>query len=277
MSATRYLHLMKALLLLLLALAGILLLAPQQLRITQLPALAQASCAVADSHGAAVFHVYMPSDWQAATLARRLCDDGLRGSAYAQVEVAWMPREELRTNALLGHHFQLLWDREHVLSGLLPDYQALYHLLKPMPDYEIDWFSHRPGLRASASAFAGQRIGLLSDSRSQSGYQLPKLQLVELGVADDRIHYYPNRSELLQAFLQHQLDLIPGLPVQLPHWPADQRLLLTDRAPIGSWYLQQDVDHDLRCRLHQTLTLFDPLVARLSTAAPPPADGECRV
>ncbi|WP_430460551.1 hypothetical protein ACQUQU_15210 [Thalassolituus sp. LLYu03] len=276
MSTTRYLHLMKALLLLLIASAAVALLIPHPVQLAPLPSLSGYQCRIAQAQGDAAFRVYMPVDWQAEALAEQLCQQGLKGSAYGRVEVSWAPRDTLRSGALLSHDFQLLWDREHVLSGLLPDFGRLYQVLKPMPDYEIDWFSQRPGLVASAAYFRGQRIGLLADSRSQSGYQLPRLQLAALGVDEADVRYFPNRSELMGAFLQGQLDLMPGLPVQLPDWPADQRLLLTDHAPIGSWYVAAGVAPDLHCRLLAGLAMFDRMVAQLSRH-PVPAEEECGV
>lgn len=277
MSTARYLHLMKALLLLLICTAAVLPLTLHRSSVLQWPELAESRCDVAGARGSEVFRVYMPSDWMAPELAQGLCQSALKGSVYGEVIVSWLPRESIGTGTLLADRFQLMWDREHVMSGLLPDFSSLYHLLKPMPDYEIDWFSHDAAVLSSDDGLRGQRIGLLDDPRSQSGYQLPRLQLAGMAIVDDAVTYYPNRSELMQAFMRGDVDVIPALPLQFPDWPAGQRRLLTDKAPIGSWFMSQSVDPQLSCQLLDALKLFDPVVRRLTTHALPPAGAECSV
>ncbi|MCP5326690.1 MAG: hypothetical protein H7A09_10265 [Oceanospirillaceae bacterium] len=274
MSASRYLHLVKALLVLLACCICLMLLAPHRVSQLVLADFTHYQCQVNHAAGQETFNIYIPTDMLARQLADELCQHTLAGSRYRNVQISWQPRSALHTRELMQQQYQLFWNREHVLSGMLPDWQQVYYPLLKLPHYEIDWFSQHAGLQLRQGDFSAQRIGLLADTDSQSGYRLPRMQLNELQIAESQLQYFPTREALITAFMAGQLDIIPALPVQLPQWPANQRLRITDQAEMGDWYLSRSVDPALHCSLRDALQIFNPLLQRIA-AGPMPQQEAC--
>lgn len=240
------------------------------------PPLSQFSCSVADGRVNNVFRVYQPTDYLAETLGQRLCQL-LRGTDYSQVVVSWQPRAQLGTDNLLQQSYDLWWDRQHVLEGQLPAVQTIYAPLLHLPRYQVAWFSHQPHPALNADFFNGKRIGVLTDSRSQSGHQQPLEQLAShhLPTSHDQLHFYTNRQTMVDDFLAGRLDLIPGMRVfpALSRWPADQVLPIAADLPIGDWFVARHIPPALHCSLIDALRLYEPMIRQLSASSPWPVAG----
>ena len=295
MAQNYYLTLSKFLILIFIALLSSRLLATHRVTALVLPTLYHYQCAVALDHTSAVsnrqldesisvqrhvFQAYVPTNWQAKQFADILCTDTLVGSEYDAVSVSWQPRESITSQDILTHKWQMMWNRDHALSGLVPNWDSFYAVLLQLPSYPIYWFSQQQNIEITPSYLAGKHIGLLADSKSLSGYLAAMSQLNQHGIevamltnatppaqsSVPTIHLYPNRHELVQDFIHAKLDLIPDVGVEpiLSAWPSDQKLLITDSAPMGNWYISQAMPLSLHCKLRAALTVYQPMLERVS-------------
>lgn len=263
-----------------------------------------------------VFKLYLPTNWQVAALANRLCRHTLVGSEFASVFISWQPRESLTSQDILTGNWQMMWNRDHALSGLVPNWSEFYTVLLKLPSYGIYWFSQQQDIELNRRFFAGKKIGLLADNKSFSGYLAAMSQLNQHNIVfnsantsttgaseanesvvnltpiaamkpvnlsaippDDvspvaitstvNIQLFPNRHEMVQAFLQGKVSLISdaGADPILANWPANKKRLITDAAPMGNWYVSQSLPKELHCKLREALTVYQPMLEQVSQQA----------
>lgn len=263
-----------------------------------------------------VFKLYLPTNWQVAALANRLCRDTLVGSEFDRVFISWQPRESLTSQDILTGNWQMMWNRDHALSGLVPNWNEFYGVLLTLPSYGIYWFSQQQDIELNRGFFAGKKIGLLADNKSMSGYLAAMSQLNQYNIVFNAantsdtgereadagvinltriaatepvnlsaisrdeaspavitsaasIQLFPNRHEMVQAFLQGKVSLISdvGADPILANWPANQKRLITDAASMGNWYVSQSVPQALHCKLREALTVYQPMLEQISQQA----------
>ena len=187
---------------------------------------------------------------------------------FSHVNISWQPRDTINTDMILNQHFQLLWNRQHFLTGLLPGFETLYGRFHYMPDYEISWFSHSHLPQLTSKFFKDKAIGLLSDPQSQSGHQLPWMQIQkhQIVIDNEQIHYYPNRSAMINDFLQGTRDLIPSIKLipELRSWPQEQSLLIHKQAAMGDWYINKSLPNSMYCDLLLALQEWNPTLIKLA-------------
>ena len=275
----RYLALGKVLILAAVVISLGALVANHQVRPYQIPSLASYQCPVIDSTGEkGLFHAYIPSDWQVEEYGRRLCGEVLQNSGYSQARISWLPREQLSTQDIVEKEYKLIWIRHDSLKGLMHDYESFYDVLLALPTYKIHWISRVDSPTLTQSFFNGKRIGLLEDSQSQSAYQQPMRQLHEnnIQVTDEQVVFYPSRQALINDFLDQKLDLISvagiGDLTAINKWPDQKKILITDQADIGHWYIDNSITDPLRCRLLQSLSLYTAMIedaASVTITLPP--------
>ncbi|WP_339899975.1 hypothetical protein [uncultured Gilvimarinus sp.] len=255
-----YLTASKVILLLIIVCACVWLLGTHKVAALSLPELYTHQCQVEGSTGNKAFNVYVPTNWQAAKFGRALCHDALKGTPYQSVTVSWQPRESITSQAILTQHFDALWIREHALSGLTPDWTHSYRTLVPLPSYPVYLFSHAPTLTLDYASLAGLRFGLLSDSKSFSGYLALMDKLNQLGVSlpADKTQFYPSRQAMVNAFIAGELDAISsaGFTPELAQWPKAQKRVLTHHAPMGNWYSRTTLTKTTECALIEAVGLY---------------------
>lgn len=224
-------------------------------------------CQTAGGHATDTFHVLTVTNYGAHALADRLCASSVLARQFAAVEISWQPRGQLRGGDLVEARFDLLWNRERVLKGLLSNYQDYYSQVQPTPRYSVYWLSNKDKPRLSADYFAGKRLGLLRDQASQSGFQSPLGQLHAAGIDPKAldIRYFIDRDSQYQAFLSGKVDLISGVPGTGGRTvPMGRRLLITDQASSGAWFLHRRHPRELRCDVLQALTVLQPLYQHIN-------------
>ncbi len=229
----------------------------------QVPTLYQFECSIAGARPSSkTFAVYFPSDWKTREIGQNLCSELLVGSDFGRVLVSWAPRETIVTDTLLSKQYQLLWNRPHVLKGLLPGYQELYAQLEPLSDYDIYWFSNDADFEISQQYLDNHRLGLLADSKSQSGHQIPLTEINQrnLRINSENLIYYPNRELLVEDFLLGKIDLMPNVKLLPPlqDWPENkQRKIAT--SSMGGWFVDRSVNAGLHCAIRSALADMAPL------------------
>ncbi|AFT71200.1 Putative membrane protein [Alloalcanivorax dieselolei B5] len=224
-------------------------------------------CQTAGGHATDTFHILTVTNYGAQALADRLCASPTLSRQFAAVEISWQPRGQLSGGDLVEDRFDLLWNRERVLKGLLSNYQDYYRQVQRTPRYSVYWLSNKDKPQLSADYFAGKRLGLLRDQASQSGFQSPLGQLHAAGIDAKAldIHYFIDRDSQYRAFLSGEVDLISGVPRAGDLTiPADHRLLITDQAPSGAWFLHRRHPRALRCDVLQALTVLQPLYQHIN-------------
>lgn len=272
----RYLTLARVLVLAAVVISLGTLVASHQVRQYQLPLLASYQCPVIDSEGEnGVFHAYIPSNWRVEDYAHQLCGDVLRNSGFSHAHISWVPRDHLSTEDIVERKYHLIWIRHDTLKGLMHDYESFYDVLLALPTYEVHWISRADSPSLTQGFFNDKRIGLLEDSKSQSAYQQPIRQLHEnnIQITDDQVVFYPTRQALVRDFFDQKLDLISVVAIgDISSWPEQKKLLITDQADIGNWYIDHNIAGALRCKLLQSLSLYTAMIedaASVSITLPP--------
>ena len=210
-----------------------------------------------------VFNILTLGPQNAQAMADNLCADPVFAGHYAGVLIRWRRRDYLTLEAIQDGVYDLFFNRQHIVSGIAPNYPLYYSMFQDSPHYILDWISLNDTPQLSADYFAGKRIGLLSDSRSQSFHIQPLDSLNSAGItlSADQITYFSDMYSLYQALQQGKADLIPS-PRSLgsEHSMLSQqpyRLMISDHMSPGSWFLSHRVSPEVYCSLHRILDLYN--------------------
>lgn len=210
-----------------------------------------------------LFRVMVGTSFHAEALFRRLCAQTALLQTFGGIELSWPKRSDLSSADLLQGKYPLLWARPETLQALLIDYQQHYVPIIHLPDYPVFLYSKQPLPSLNRQHLQEHQLGLLDDTRSYSGYQLPLAALTRLGIksAELNISFYPDWQSLSRAYQQQDISLISGVlydadgsivqhaeqyqdrllyDIYQNQVNPEQRQLLADKAPSGSWFLHRD-------------------------------------
>lgn len=211
--------------------------------------------------GSGTFKVLVISQLLAKPLAQALCHEPALTGRFAQVEVSWQARGELSAADIMERRYQLLWNRDYVLTGLVPRYHQYLAELLALPDYQVYLLGREPVV-LNPAAFAGKRLGLLSDSESQSGYQLPLHGLNDAGIKPDpgQLRFFRERRQLQAALAKGDVDFITAIAAKghTPWFDPAKALLIAGKVPAGAWFIDS--------RLSRDKALSETLVRHLEAA-----------
>jgi len=220
------------------------------------------SCHTGDTRSAgATLRLLLVSTVQVGEIAEQLCDSPSVSRHYEQVVVSWKPRTQLTASDLVNETYDVIWNREHFLRGLLPDFERYYESLLHFDHYRVYWLSLYSEPVMSVDYFQGKRIGLLSDPGSHTHHVLPITSLSTNNIPDGTYSaiYFDETASLYQSFLQGDVDLITGGSSLLPTESVFQTEL-TDNATAATFFVRSGLqDPDIRCDLIEALELLKPL------------------
>ncbi|WP_198150175.1 hypothetical protein [Agarivorans gilvus] len=208
---------------------------------------------------AAQLDLLIPAHVLAQPLLEQLCGEAALQDAYSDIVVHWLPREQLTPETIYQQQFEVMWARDYQLAGLSPDYQLHYQALVALPTYRVLWFARQAIDRELLST---QRIGLLHDTFSRSGYQLPMQALSDLAVAPDsaQLRFYPSRQALVEALNKGEVAVIPDTNYSPLYQQREQyyQAELASNVSAGAWFVSRSVSNDavlqvLQQRLSQLL------------------------
>lgn len=217
-------------------------------------------------HTDATFKVLTLTSTYALELADTLCRAPEIASRYRSVNISWHPRAYLKPQHILGGQYHLLWNRRHVVVGLVPEVYEYYRPIVDSPHYELFWLTHGEPVAMSKAFFADKILGLSADQQSQTFFQRPLNALRHAGIElkDEQKRFYPSMSALYEAFVRGDVDIMTsgqnqGMTNTLG--VSDLTLtLLADDVPSGSWFLRRDIASDeLSCAVARTLDIFKPM------------------
>lgn len=187
--------------------------------------------------------ILIPFHVMARPLLSALCVSPLLSTRYRDVVVHWQPRSQLTPQMIYQQRFDIMWGRDYHLAGLSPDYQHYYTDLLELPSYQIFWFSKQ---QINNEFLRTNRIGLLNDPFSRSGYQLPLQALKELAVdIENNVVYYPSRQAMTEALIEGEVDAISDTQYN-PLFQSDSfyQSQLAQQASVGSWYFSSSIKDD---------------------------------
>lgn len=197
----------------------------------------------------------------AGDIADLLCARASVQQLFSGVDVSWRPRTMLTTSDLVNENYDVIWNREHFLTGLLPELHEHYDTLLHYDNYEVFWLSLQSPPVLTAEYFRGKRIGLLSDVSSHTHHLLPlrSLKSVDSHQGDIIPVYYDDASALYDSFYRGEIDLMTGGLA----FSADQpvfRTLLDNSATAATFFIRKDLQQrELRCDIIDALELLTPL------------------
>ncbi|CAH0527193.1 hypothetical protein CTH30272_00995 [Allocatenococcus thiocycli] len=202
--------------------------------------------------------ILIPAHAMALPLLSKLCEDPEFNGQYSDIVVHWLPRRQVTPQTIYSQKFDVMWAREYQLSGLSPDYANYYDKLLSLTGYDVLWFANQP---IDDQFLKTHRIGLLNDTFSRSGYQLPVKQLTSLSidVRSSLVTLYPTRKAMIDAFKKGEVDVISGTN----HSPINQsemevyKAVIANGVSAGGWFVSHSwlrlSDEMLRQRLAQAL------------------------
>ncbi|WP_156412628.1 hypothetical protein [Pseudohongiella spirulinae] len=220
------------------------------------------SCIPADvSTAAPTLSLLMVTPTRAIDVAESLCLSDAVSKHYGRVNVSWKPRTQLDASDLINERYDLIWNREHFLRGLQPDFATYYESLLHFDNYRVFWLSLKSAPVMSAEYFQNKRVGLLDDPSSHTHHVLPltSLRLHQIPESVYSIIYFNDASALYHSFLNGDIDLISGGATM---FPAEQiyTAKLTDNATAATFFIRRALQNQsIRCELINALSMLESL------------------
>jgi len=237
----------------------------QNIRQLQLSDYYSYSCGSETEEPGREFRILTVARTEALSLADYLCSNPDFSAVYPSVSIRWQRRDYLTLDHIQEQSFDLFFNRQHVVSGIAPNYKLFYSLFHDSPHYTLEWISNDDQPQLNADYFSRKTIGLLSDPKSQSYHIMPLDTLKAAGIQlpKSRIIYFSDTYSLYQAFNVGRVDMIPVPRVksnaQVP-FRAAYRLNISDAMSPGSWFLSHKVGIAVHCDLQKVLKLYDEKV-----------------
>jgi hypothetical protein len=198
-------------------------------------------CATGAADGP-VFRVLTLTTAIAPQLADRLCRAPHISRRFSAVEVWWQPRSHLTAKLMVDEQFDLFWNRDHVVYGLLPTARDFYMPLLESAALPLYWVSRTSRPRLDSGYFKDKRVGFLRDTSSQSFFLQPSTALKEAGIelAPAQKRFYDDIIALHEALIAGEVDVISSAPAMLAQLGVEQyhSELLNAAVPSGSWFLR---------------------------------------
>jgi hypothetical protein len=194
-------------------------------------------------------------------IASLLCSRPSVIQQFSGVEVSWRPRMELSAGDLVNESYDVIWNREHFLTGLLPDLPLYYDILLQYDNYAVYWLSLQSTPVLTAEYFRGKRVGLLSDVSSHTHHLLALRSLRAMNTRESDIVpvFFEDASALYNSFYRGDIDLITGGLSFLADQPV-YKTLLDDSATAATFFIRKQLQQPaLRCDIVDALQLLTPL------------------
>ncbi|MEX0739906.1 MAG: hypothetical protein WD071_11250 [Pseudohongiella sp.] len=203
----------------------------------------------------------------AAEMAQKLCRSPAISEEFASVKVSWKPRTLLSTADLVNQRYDVIWNRHHFLTGLMPDFDEHYDTLLHYDNYSVFWLSLNNTPQMTAEYFQGKRIGLLADDSSHTHNLLPLTSLATIDTLGENYVpvYFANTGSLYDSFYRGELDLITGglnLAIDRPVF----RTLVDNSATAATFFVRQPLESPAqRCEIVAALRLLTQLWQGIET------------
>ncbi|WP_078084898.1 hypothetical protein [Microbulbifer mangrovi] len=204
--------------------------------------------------GQGSFNLLTVSSIFAREIADNLCRAPAMAEQYKTISISWKPRQQLTAEEVLNEDYDLIWNREHSLHGLVPEYSRYYEPLLRYDQYKVFWFSRNGQPQLTREYFRGKKIGLLNDRLSHTFHLLPLASLKQLGVDISRqpLVYFDDANSLYRAFARGDLDLVSGglfleqdLDIPL------QRILMADNVVAATLFVRKARAAEIDCAIAQ--------------------------
>lgn len=203
----------------------------------------------------------------AAEMADQLCRAPAIRQHYSAVKVSWKPRTQLATADLVNERYDVIWNRRHFLTGLMPDFDQHYDTLLHYDNYSVFWLSLNSTPSMTAEYFQGKRIGLLADDSSHTHNLLPLTSLHSVPALGENYTpvYFDNAGSLYDSFYRGQIDLITG-GLNLVNDTPVYRTLVDNSATAATFFIRQQLDDPAqRCEIVAALRLLTQLWQGIET------------
>jgi hypothetical protein len=196
-------------------------------------------------------------------LADHLCARLDRWPGMNGVRISWHPRVFLTSQAIVAETYDLFFNREHLVRGMVPKLDDYYVPLLETPNYELHWVTLGEPPQPTAAYFADKVVGLLDDPGSQTFFLQPSAWLREsnIDLAEDQKRFYPDIPALFDAFARREVDLISSSLTFIEDQDLGpvRGLLITDELDAGTWFLNRRwKDLDANCELVAALRQYTP-------------------
>jgi hypothetical protein len=206
-----------------------------------------------------VLHVMENQDASSEKLADDLCASKVVADLFGAVEVRWQHHLRADIRNLYEQRFDLGVGRPQKIETPEVKVIANYIPIAGYPDFDSYLIAKQDQPELSAEYFQGKRLGLIHDTNSIAGYQIPRRALANAVIDPSvvQITYYRNHQELRKALMAGEVDVIAS------NWQGKNdeltlgsvhRLLLDSGLAGAKWYLSPRwVDTPLHCSIVEVL------------------------
>lgn len=210
------------------------------------------------------FRILTLASIYALEIADSLCQSQALATEYSSVEISWQARAFLQPQDILTTHYELFWNRRHIVLGLVPETLDYYRVIADTPHYQLYWLSRGSEAELTQAYLSDKVIGFSKDQQSQTYFLQPMNALRHAGIKlkTEQKRFYPTPSSLYKAFLTGDVDIISTSKMfALNLDQADMKFsLLANNVPSGSWFLHQGVKNpDISCAILNAISLMSPL------------------
>jgi hypothetical protein len=211
-----------------------------------------------------VFTIMTPIAQQSISFADTLCLSQSMKNEYGRIRVEWVDRGTLSAKDIIEQRYDMFWNRENILKGLVPNFDYYYRVFSSSDYYRVYWYSNDEDFEVSAAYFYTHKVGLLNNQLSQSGFLLPIADLDMHGINFKKvdIHFFDSLEMLQQALAVGEVDTISGyaLPGREPH-KFKKRISIVNSMPTGTWFIPKNLQlsQTMQCELFTATQVFNEL------------------
>lgn len=184
----------------------------------------------------------------AIEIANSLCKSPALVSRFGTVKIEWRDHGAIDAKEIVEKKFHLLWNRQRVLLGLMPEVEKIYSEISQSPSYSSFWVTRVMLPEFSQDALSKLRIGILDNQKSQTGYLLPMKYLYSsnIEVEELNISKYKSHYALIEAFINNKVDIISTWDESLQEridFPVSY-IAIKEGISTGSWFGKNDLIND---------------------------------
>jgi len=181
-------------------------------------------------------------------IANSLCQSPALVSQFGTVKIEWRDYGAIEAKEIVEKKFHLLWNRQRVLLGLMPEVENIYSEISQSPYYSSFWVTRVMLPEFSQDALSKLRIGILDNQKSQTGYLLPMKYLYSSNIEVEELNFsmYKSHYALIEAFINNKVDIISSWDESIQEhidFPVSY-IAIKEEISTGSWFGKNDLIDD---------------------------------
>jgi ABC-type transport system substrate-binding protein len=220
-----------------------------------IPKINQIDCTARSSSGINL-EILGPREQTGVSLLPFLCDWDNVQPGIKSVKYTWFESESTLVRKARAGDYSLAWGGAHIFEDYVTNSLVGYVPIAENPSYDVFFI-----FREEIGNLERLDIGLLSSTKSRSGYLSPMAYLNDQGFNAKNLHIkrYSSHAALRFALESGEVDVIGSYWSEDDEedWPQFKTLSIASKVAGYKWYLHPKfLNTELHCKLQQTLSAF---------------------